>query len=133
MTRPPCAGRDGPLDDRPAVGVEPDMGSSRSSDRRVEEKREGDPQPLLHARRESARRAGPGARQPDRGEAPRHVFGAARPASRAREEEQVLERRELRVEREVGPRPAHGQAALVAGELLLALSTRDAIRSRVRE
>src|SRR6266542_2580664 len=126
-------GRDGPLDDRTAVGVEPDHGLVQEQCRRIEEKSECDLQPLLHARRKGAHALAQGARQSDLRQAPRHVFGAARPASRAREEEQVLEGREVLVERQVGPRPAHGQAARVAGELLLALSDRDGSGARLRE
>ena len=55
--------------------------------------------------------------QADLREAPRQVFAVARPAPRAREKEQVFEGRKVLVEGEVRSRPAHRQAARIAGEL----------------
>src|SRR5262249_48393772 len=124
---------DDALDDRPAVRVEPDHRLIQQQDRRIEQEGEGDLQPLLHARREGPYAPGEGAGEAAVTETPRQLGVAARPAARPPEKAEVLDGREVLVEREIRPRPAHGQPPLVAGELLLPAPHRHRARSGMRD
>src|SRR5262249_21688120 len=66
----------------------------------------------------------------DGGEPRREVADGGRASSRAPEETEVLHRREVLIERQVGTRPSEREPPLVARELLLPAPDRDGARAR---
>ncbi len=122
---PPSAGRRKRTarDRLAALDVERDHRLVEDEHGRVEEHRERDPQPLFHSGRvlldaPAHRLLG----EADLGESPHEVVRLGGAAGGAAEEGQVLDGRELAVEREVGPGPTHGEAALGSRELRGALA-----------